>query len=177
MEIKINDHFTAGERVLKRFNEGADWSLEDLLLLAIINRTRTMVRYAGDLEENRQRIFAPLRRYEEFVNLFLNEKFVQVDEDGRLKIESTSNPDLDPLVLSSGEKQILILLTQALLKVDEPVVYMADEPELSLHVLWQEKLLESLASLGGEMQVIVATHSPDIVGRFRDKVIQLGGQN
>ena len=75
------------------------------------------------------------------------------------------------------KKQILILLTQALLRVDEPVVYIADEPELSLHVTWQEKLLESLVTLGGQKQIIVATHSPDIVGDFRDKVIDLESQS
>ena len=96
-------------------------------------------------------------------------------KSGKLKIESSSPSELNPFILSSGEKQILILLTQALLRVDEPVVYIADEPELSLHVLWQEKLLESLVSLSGQIQVIVATHSPDIVGKFRDKVIKLGG--
>ena len=76
-------------------------------------------------------------------------------------------------ILSSGEKQILILLTQALLREDQPVVYVADEPELSLHVAWQEKLLKSLLELGGQVQIIVATHSPDIVGPFVDKVIDL----
>ena len=81
---------------------------------------------------------------------------------------------MDPFVLSSGEKQILILLTEALLTVDEPVVYIADEPELSLHVSWQEKLLGSLVRLGGQIQVIVATHSPDIAGNFMHNVIDLG---
>ena len=54
------------------------------------------------------------------------------------------------------------------------MVYIADEPELSLHISWQEKLLESLVSLDGKIQVIVATHSPDIVGKFEDNIIDLG---
>ena len=102
---------------------------------------------------------------------------IQVNESGEfeIKVSSLSPPlKLDPGSLSSGEKQILILLTEALLRVDEPVVYIADEPELSLHVTWQEKLLESLVTLGGQKQIIVATHSPDIVGKFQDKVIDLG---
>ena len=98
----------------------------------------------------------------------------KVDENGILNIKAPSPSELNWHLLSSGEKQILILLTQALLKFDKPVVYIADEPELSLHVTWQEKLLKSLVTLGGQMQVIVATHSPDIVGNFQDKVIDLG---
>ena len=136
-----------------------------------------MVEYAEELEKDREQIFAPLRLYEETVNSFLNEKSVEVSESGKLNIESASPSELTPRLLSSGEKQILILLTQALLRVDEPVVYIADEPELSLHVTWQEKLLESLVSLSGQIQVIVATHSPDIVGKFTDNVIDLGRKN
>ena len=176
MRIRINEHFAAAEEVLKRFRESekAGWDMEDLLVLPLIGRTKSMVEYAGELEKDREHIFEPLRRYEETVNSFLNEKSIKVDEGGELEIESASPSVLNPYLLSSGEKQILILLTQALLTIYEPVVYIADEPELSLHVLWQEKLLESLVSLGGQIQIIVATHSPDIVGKFMNKVIDLG---
>lgn len=53
------------------------------------------------------------------------------------------------------------------------MVYVADEPELSLHVIWQEKLLRSLTKLAQQCQFIVATHSPDIAGGFGDKIIDL----
>ena len=175
---RIDDHFAAAEKVVKRIHENPGvFEEEDILVLPLIGRTKAMVKYAGELEKDREHIFAPLRRYEKTVNSFLNEKSVRVDESGNLKIKSSSSSNLDPRMLSSGEKQILILLSEALLKVDEPVVYIADEPELSLHVTWQEKLLESLVALGGQIQVIVATHSPDIVGKFQDKVIDLGEEN
>jgi len=179
MRIRINEHFAAAEEVLKRLgkNRQFGWDLEDILVIPLIRRTQAMVEHARKLEEDREKIFAPLRRYEDTVNSFLNDKSIKVDESGQLKIESPLQPHLNTHHLSSGEKQILILLTQALLRVDEPVVYIADEPELSLHVTWQEKLLESLVTLGGQKQIIVATHSPDIVGDFRDKVIDLGREN
>ena len=179
MRSRINDHFAAAEESAKRISESKDVGLElkDILVLPLIGRTKVMVEYARKLEEDREQIFAPLRHYEEIVNSFLNNKSIKVDESGQLKIQSSSSSDLDPRHLSSGEKQILILLTEALLRVNEPVVYIADEPELSLHVTWQEKLLESLVSLGGDIQVIVATHSPDIVGNFQDKVIDLGRES
>lgn len=183
MRIKIDEHFAEVGKVLETIREIKDIDpdlgsgLGDLLMILLIRQTHSMVGYARELEKDRKRIFAPLRRYEETVNSFLNEKSIKVDEGGQLKIESSSPSDLNPYLLSSGEKQILILLTQALLKVDEPVVYIADEPELSLHVTWQEKLLESLVKLGGQIQVIVATHSPDIAGKFTDNVIDLGRKN
>lgn len=176
MQNKINDHFAAAEDAVKRIrdNPEPDNILEDIVVLPLISRTKDMVKYARELEEDREKIFAPLHLYENTVNVFLEDKTIKVDESGDLKIKLSSKSELNWRSLSSGEKQILILLTQALLKLDEPVVYIADEPELSLHVTWQEKLLESLATLGGQKQIIVATHSPDIVGKYRDNVIRLG---
>ena len=176
MEKIINDHFAAAEDAVKRISDkpDPDYKLEDILVLPLISRTKDMVKYARELEEDRENIFAPLHLYENTVNSFLEDKTIKVDESGDLKIELSSKSELNWRSLSSGEKQILILLTQALLKLNEPVVYIADEPELSLHVTWQEKLLESLSTLGGQKQIIVATHSPDIVGKYRDNVISLG---
>ena len=177
MRARIDDHFVEAEKVGKRISENVHLELQDILVLPLISRTKSMVKYARDLEKHRNDIFASSRLYEDIANSFLGDKTVQIDESGRLKIESLSPSELNWRNLSSGETQILILLTEALLQVDEPVVYIADEPELSLHVKWQEKLLESLVALGGQKQIIVATHSPDIVGDFRDKVIDLGGKS
>ena len=178
MQNRINEHFAKSEEVVNRVRKASnDLTPEDFLVLPLISRTQDMVKCAAELEKDREDIFDYLRRYEETVNSFFHDKSILVDESGQLKIESSSPSDLNHRLLSSGEKQILILLTQALLKVDEPVVYIADEPELSLHVKWQEKFLESLVTLGGQKQIIVATHSPDIVGDFRDKVIDLGRES
>ena len=173
MQTQIDDYFTEAGRVLKLISEGKHIRTEDIPVLPIIRRTQTMVESARKLENHRKTLFTPLRLYEDTINSFLEDKTIAVDESDGLKIESSSKSELNWRNLSSGEKQILILLTEVLLKVDEPVVYIADEPELSLHVTWQEKLLESIVTLGGQKQIIVATHSPDIVGKFRDNVITL----
>lgn len=177
MRTRIDDHFAAAEEAGKRVSENVRLELEDILVLPLISRTKSMVEYARELEKYRNDIFAPLHLYENTVNSFLEDKAIKVDESNGLKIESSSKSQLNWRDLSSGEKQILILLTEVLLKVDEPVVYIADEPELSLHGTWQEKLLESIVKLGGQKQIIVATHSPDIVGPFRDNVIILGKES
>jgi predicted ATPase len=137
-----------------------------------------MVRFAQELERKRSDLFASLRLYENVVNSFLTNKRILVSEKGALVISPTNERNkkgrLEWRHLSSGEKQILILLTQALLWEREPVVYVADEPELSLHVTWQEKLVSSLVKLAGRCQFIVATHSPDVTGGFPDNIIDLG---
>ena len=179
MQGKIDDHFAAfddAEKVFAQIHEKKyiPFEFEDALVIPLIGRTKAMVKYAAELEEDKERIFGSLRLYEKTVNSFLHNKSIKVDENGILRIKSSSPSELDWCLLSSGEKQILILLTQALLRINNPMLYIADEPELSLHVTWQEKLLKSIMILGGQMQIIVATHSPDIVGNFQDKIIDLG---
>lgn len=75
--------------------------------------------------------------------------------------------------LSSGEKQMLILLGEALLQERQNWVYIADEPELSLHVKWQEMLTDNLRQINPQAQIILATHSPDIVGPHKNRVLDM----
>ena len=176
MEDRINNHFLAANDAaskLKRRDEGFD--IDTLFSIPLINRTRTIVKFAQELEEKRENLFDLLHTFESIVNSFLNEKIINVSDQGELII-TPEHLDAEPMnirQLSSGEKQILILLTQALLSEKTPVVYVADEPELSLHVDWQEKLLDALTQLAGRCQFIFATHSPDIASGFGDKIIDL----
>ncbi|MCR5179930.1 MAG: ATP-binding protein [Bacteroidaceae bacterium] len=70
---------------------------------------------------------------------------------------------ITPYVLSSGEKQILIILLTVLVQNREPYVLLMDEPEISLHIEWQQRLLELIVDLNPQAQVIVTTHSPAVV--------------
>jgi len=52
-------------------------------------------------------------------------------------------------------------------------MFFADEPELSLHIEWQEKIISSIRDLNPNSQIIVATHSPEIAGRWRENMIDM----
>ena len=71
----------------------------------------------------------------------------------------TRNVEIQHQSLSSGEKQLLILLTQTLLQEKQPFIYIADEPELSLHIEWQHKIISAIKELNPNVQIIAATHS------------------
>ena len=74
--------------------------------------------------------------------------------------------------LSSGEKQLLILLLEVFLQRQQPCVVLMDEPELSLHINGQYRLLNALTALNPNAQFILTTHSPSIFGDgWGDKVI------
>ena len=182
MKDRINEHFLSAEDAFKRMQTSGgkrSVQIEDIFIIPLIGRTKSLVQFAQELEKEREELFKPLKRFENIVNSYLINKNVEVSDNGEIKIFFTSDPDkmLNYIQLSSGEKQILILLIQALLTENIPVVYVADEPELSLHVSWQEKLIKSLTELCSQIQIIVATHSPDIVGEFVNKVIKLGNNN
>ena len=70
---------------------------------------------------------------------------------------------LQPYMLSSGEKQILVIMLTALVQENRPSVMLMDEPEISLHFDWQKILLESILELNPNIQIIMATHSPAMV--------------
>lgn len=176
METRIDEHFAAAnEAATKLKNTDNRIDSKTLFIIPLINRTRTIVGFAQELEKQREELFSALHMFERTVNSFLNEKSIEVSDRGELQIlpQGKNTGPIKWRHLSSGEKQILILLTQALLSEKNPAVYVADEPELSLHVDWQEKLLKALTQLAGRCQFIVATHSPDIASGFGDKVIDL----
>jgi predicted ATPase len=66
--------------------------------------------------------------------------------------------------LSAGEKQLLIILTHALIQDKEPFVLLMDEPEISLDIDWQYKLIHTIRKFNPSCQLIIATHSPGIFG-------------
>ncbi len=98
---------------------------------------------------------------------------MELTASNELQFVSRTGKTLKAQMLSSGEKQLLILLSETLLQRGQPAIFIADEPELSLHVLWQEKLVASLRALNPSAQIIAATHSPDIVGVLSDKAIDM----
>lgn len=78
-------------------------------------------------------------------------RFLQYDEE------------IEPYQLSSGEKQMLIILLTVLVQNREPGVLFMDEPEVSLHFEWQKQLISIVRDLNPHVQVILTTHSPAVV--------------
>ncbi|MBQ8158748.1 MAG: AAA family ATPase [Prevotella sp.] len=70
---------------------------------------------------------------------------------------------LMPYQLSSGEKQMLIILLTVLVEDDQPYVLFMDEPEVSLHIEWQKRLIDLCLELNPNVQIILTTHSPAVV--------------
>lgn len=70
---------------------------------------------------------------------------------------------LSPYLLSSGEKQMLLILLTVLTEDQKPYVLFMDEPEASLHFEWQKNLISLVRELNPNAQVILTTHSPALI--------------
>ena len=70
---------------------------------------------------------------------------------------------LTPYQLSSGEKQMLVILLTVLVEDNLPYVLFMDEPEVSLHIEWQKRLIDLIMELNPNVQIILTTHSPAVV--------------
>ncbi len=102
----------------------------------------------------------------QFFQTFLNDRFsgksLRLNRRDGVRFELDSGPTIRPADLSSGEQQMTILAYEILFRAREGTLVILDEPEISLHVLWQDALIENLAGMGAAsgLQFLLATHSP-----------------
>ena len=89
-------------------------------------------------------------------------KTFEFDSKGAFLVKSNGKK-VDIFNLSSGEKHLIALLGRVSLLSYDSSVFVADEPELSLHLEWQRILIKSMRKLSPFLQIIVATHSPAII--------------
>ncbi|MGK7941793.1 MAG: AAA family ATPase [Crocosphaera sp.] len=123
--------------------------------------------------------YSSIETYLESVNEFLDRKQLKIgytsspQSRSKLGVKIGEEKALNSLqVLSSGERQVVGLIYAASHMTDGRIV-LIDEPEISLHIDWQRKLLPEMLKQLGEKQLIICTHSPVIASRYRDKMIKL----
>ncbi len=79
-----------------------------------------------------------------------------------------------PYQLSSGEKQMLVILLTVLVEDNQPYVLFMDEPEVSLHIEWQKRLIDLILELNPNVQIILTTHSPAVImNGWTDRVTEV----
>ena len=110
-----------------------------------------------------QQLSEKKRRFQDIVDELFAEtgkKIVRTENEIRF---SQIGETLVPYQLSSGEKQILAILLTVLVEDDLPYVLFMDEPEVSLHIEWQKRLIDLCLELNPNVQIILTTHSPAVV--------------
>jgi energy-coupling factor transporter ATP-binding protein EcfA2 len=119
----------------------------------------------------------PIEHYREAVNAFLADsgKEILFNARGDLCVQIHGQHSHPLTGLSSGENQLVVILSHLSFSPAARTanVIIVDEPELSLHVKWQEAFVEAIQKTNPRLQIILATHSPSIVLDRIDKCIDL----
>lgn len=149
------------------------------LISNIASYIATRITYISNTEEDltgkqvRERVAQEINGIFEILDLDI--KFVSVSRDERsLPIFVNSlGEEFDINDLSSGEKQLFIRTLAIKMLEPENSILLIDEPEISLHPKWQQKIIEVYKRIGKNNQIIVATHSPHILGSVKKEEIIL----
>jgi len=117
-----------------------------------------------DLRAERQKLYATKTYFIDTVNRLFGKtgKILEITPENDIFFR-VNGTQISPYELSSGEKQMLIIMFSVLIQDNQPHVLLMDEPESSLHLDWQEQLIEILRKLNPNCQLIIATHAPAII--------------
>lgn len=133
-----------------------------------------IIDYANEYTQNINELKRPINNFVEAANLFYKEggKLLSVNNTGEIIVSSLlTGSTCSIFELSSGEKQIIKML--AYLSFYETVsaapIFIIDEPELSLHLSWQELFVDALLKANPNIQYIMATHAPAIIAKNNRK--------
>lgn len=177
--LEANDDPTRYDEMLKVFDEILDVQSELILYSAISNQVYCLKEKFEEYNDKINNVMLPIRQFSNIVNNFFRhssipkEIFVSYDKiylkmDGQDKKIEISD-------LSSGEKQIITFIAHFIFKVlpAEQPIFIVDEPEMSLHLVWQKNWISSIEELDNNIQLIIATHSPEIVADYRNNMIKI----
>ena len=118
---------------------------------------------AADAQQQAKEMMGDKGRFQDMVDQLFHDTGKTIDRSSNEIQFLQYDETLDPYQLSSGEKQMLIILLTVLVQNREPYVLFMDEPEVSLHFEWQKQLIRLVRDLNPHVQVILTTHSPAVV--------------
>ena len=186
---KYNNFFSSYIKKYEQITDENDGKVKhfpiDLVLqYSEISKIRKVVELAQQMEKDKKQAEKPLELFCSTINSFLSRpgdidsKNIIIETIGQpgvyFKIPNNQNK-LSVQKLSSGEKQLIIFFANLIFGVNDRKngIFIVDEPELSLHLTWQKLFIEQTLKINNNIQLIFATHSPEIVGRHRDKMYKL----
>lgn len=90
-------------------------------------------------------------------------KRIFIDNKQFIILNKENNKVCDMEDLSSGERQLIYILLKAINSSEQSSILLMDEPEISLHLFWQEKLIRCIKKINKNAQLLIVTHSPAII--------------
>ena len=136
---------------------------------------QTYLEFLESRASERHLLVTRLKLFEETINSFFVGKSITVSGREGIQIISKGGLNIKEHALSSGEYHLLFLCVTALTTQRRGAVIAIDEPEISMHLSWQRRLIPALIACASsaQPQVIIATHSPDITASYPDNCVHL----
>jgi predicted ATPase len=116
-----------------------------------------------DAQEKAQVLAQEKSHFQDIIDHLLRETGKTILRDKNELFFNSFGETISAYKLSSGEKQMLIILLSVLVQNKRPYVLFMDEPEVSLHVEWQQSLIGLIRELNPNAQIILTTHSPAVI--------------
>lgn len=129
------------------------------------------------LKEVKEKVNAEINGVFDILDLDVKLTGLSKDEKNMPIFVNSSGDEFDINQLSSGEKQLFLRTLSIKMLEPENSIILIDEPELSLHPKWQQKIIDVYKKIGKNNQIIVATHSPHILGSVSNENIFLLSKN
>lgn len=133
------------------------------------------------VEDTRQKLavfdslFEKIHLLTTIINKHFLYKRMSISKDRGFVFTTSRDEELPLENLSSGEQHELVLFFELLFRVEPGSLILIDEPELSLHVMWQREFLENILEVArlSDIDILIATHAPAIINDRRDLVVFL----
>lgn len=109
-----------------------------------------------------QRIIEKSASFKEIINPFFEVTDKSLSDMSTLSFQSKGGT-VKYTQLSTGEKQLLIILLTAINTMEKPGIMIMDEPDLAMHIRWKEELIKALVRINPNLQLIVSTHAPSMI--------------
>lgn len=116
-----------------------------------------------DAQEKAQQLAQEKTHFQDVVDSLFQDTGKTIQRDKNELYFTSFGESLSPYKLSSGEKQMLIILLSVLVQNKRHYTLFMDEPEVSLHVEWQQQLVSLIRDLNPNAQIILTTHSPAVI--------------
>lgn len=120
---------------------------------------------SGDPEKQMMaaEISRPKTKFQDLIDELFAETGKKINRKSNEILFEQDGDILTPYKLSSGEKQMLVILLTVLVQDNAHCALFMDEPEISLHIEWQQRLITLIRSLNPNVQIILTTHSPALI--------------
>lgn len=129
------------------------------------------------LKEVKEKVNAEINGVFDILDLDVKLTGLSKDEKNMPIFVNSSGDEFDINELSSGEKQLFLRTLSIKMLEPENSIILIDEPELSLHPKWQQRIIDVYKKIGKNNQIIVATHSPHVLGSVSNENIFLLSKN